>query len=330
MKNWWIKFGCFLTGYNYDIMKSSSEASKKSVKKYTAALLIVMILWSLIGFLFTREYIKLDFIGASIAAIVMAVIIIQVERQIILGAKNGFAMTFRIVIGLVMAVLGSVIIDQIIFKDDIEKKKLFTVENEVNKILPQRTDEINSQIKILDSVLSNKELERGLLISEITNKPTIKIPSSTKTFIPKQIESTRIVNGEQIIFLKDTTVIEKSYATTSIQNPKTDFLPKLDLHIDNVRNSKNELSQQLIDVRKGLRAELLNKKGFLDELEVMFAIILSSWVSGGIWILWFIFFLAIELFVLVSKYGDTENDYDKVIQHQKDVRIRALDALISD
>ena len=46
--------------------------------------------------------------------------------------------------------------------------------------------------------------------------------------------------------------------------------------------------------------------------------------------LWFIFFLAIELFVLVSKYGDTENDYDKVIQHQKDVRIRALDALISD
>ena len=97
-----------------------------------------------------------------------------------------------------------------------------------------------------------------------------------------------------------------------------------------MRNSKNELSQQLIDVRKGLRAELLNKKGFLDELEVMFAIILSSWVSGGIWILWFIFFLAIELFVLVSKYGDTENDYDKVIQHQKDVRIRALDALISD
>ena len=127
MRNWWIKFGCFLTGYNYDIMKSSSEASKKSVKKYTAALLIVMILWSLIGFLFTREYIKLDFIGASIAAIVMAVIIIQVERQIILGAKNGFAMTFRIVIGLVMAVLGSVIIDQIIFKDDIEKKKLFFI-----------------------------------------------------------------------------------------------------------------------------------------------------------------------------------------------------------
>jgi cell division protein FtsB len=328
-KNWWLRFGCFLSGYNFNLIKSCSEASKKAVKKYTAALLIVMILWALIGFLFTREYIKLNMLGASIAGVVMVIIIIQVERQIILGTKNRLAVVFRIMIGLVMAILGSVIIDQIIFKEDIEKQKLFTVENEVSAILPQRSNEINAQIAKLDSIISQKDIERQLLIEELTNNPTIKIPTSSVKRLPSKVETTEVVLGQLITKIKDTTLIERTYTITAIPNPKGDFLPTLDTQIENLRNIRNELTQQLIDVREGLRKELIGKKGFLDELEVMFDIILSSWISGGIWLLWFMFFLAIELFVLVSKYGDKENDYEKMIQHQKDIRIQAIEALVN-
>ena len=38
MRDLWLKTGCFLTGYNYIIIKNSSEASAKSVKKYLSAL----------------------------------------------------------------------------------------------------------------------------------------------------------------------------------------------------------------------------------------------------------------------------------------------------
>ncbi len=48
MKHPWIRFGCFLTGYNYSILRNCSEAAFKSVKKYTAAMLIVCILWFLL------------------------------------------------------------------------------------------------------------------------------------------------------------------------------------------------------------------------------------------------------------------------------------------
>jgi len=328
-KHWWIKLGCFLCGYNYSLLKNCSEASKKAVKKYTAALLIVMMLWALIGFLFTREYIKTGIISSSIAAFTMIIIIVQVERQIILGTKNKLSKWFRIIIGFVMAILGSVIVDQIIFKEDIEKRKLFTVSAEVSRLLPQRTNEINNQINVLDSILSGKENERVLLLQEITNNPTIKIPSSTTSVIPKRVESTQVVGGEEVIIYKDTNYVQKTYATKSIPNPKVDFLPTINEQIDKIRNNRNDLSKQLIDVRKGLRKELLEKKGFLDELKVMFEILLSSKISMGVWILWFIFFLAIELFVLVSKYGDKDNDYDKMIEHQKDVRIKSIKALIS-
>lgn len=327
-KNWWLRFGCFLCGYNYSLVKSCSEASKKSVKKYTAALLIIIVLWALIGFLFSREYLKLDNVGAFISAIVMVVVIIQVERQIILGSKNKWSAIFRVMLGLIMAVLGSVIIDQILFKDDLEKHKIFTVDKEVSLILPQRTNEINKQIIQLDSVINSKEEERLQLIEEITLRPTIKMPTNSVKKTPTKIKKIEIIDGEAVTVFKDTTLVERTYTTSSISNPKAEFLPTIHEQIEKLRNNRLELSQQLIDIRTTLSKDLLAKKGFLDEIEVMFEIITSSAVSLGVWGLWFVFFLAIELFVLMSKYGDKENDYDKTIEHQKAMRIKAINSLV--
>lgn len=299
------------------------------VKKYTAALLIIMILWFVIGFLFTREYAKLNVIGSTIAAVIMVIIIVQIERQIILGSKNNFTALFRIVIALVMAILGSVIIDQLIFKEDIGKQKLLTVGTEVEELLPHRSKEIKEQIISLDTIISQKETERQNLIEELSLNPTIKIPSSSTKQSPSKVLVTKTVNGENITSYKDTTLVQRTYSTTSIPNPKGEFLPTLDKQIEKLRVDKNMLSQKLIDVKENLRAELLETKGFLDELELMFSILTSSYISGGIWILWFLFFLAIELFVLVSKLGDSESDYDKMIEHQKDIRIQAIDALVN-
>lgn len=90
-----------------------------------------------------------------------------------------------------------------------------------------------------------------------------------------------------------------------------------------------ELSSHKNDIRKNLEQELLNKKGFLDELEVMFEILTSSVISLIVWSLWFLFFLIIELLVIASKLLESENDYDQVILHQVDIRIQAIKNLKS-
>ena len=48
----------------------------------------------------------------------------------------------------------------------------------------------------------------------------------------------------------------------------------------------------------------------------MFTIISESGVALGVWLLWICFLLGIELFILVSKIGETPNDYDGTIKHQ--------------
>lgn len=64
--NWWIKLGCKLTGWNSSVLSQCSEASKSQLNKYTSALLILMIVWSITGFCFAQRYIGFPILGMRI------------------------------------------------------------------------------------------------------------------------------------------------------------------------------------------------------------------------------------------------------------------------
>ncbi len=307
---------------------SCSEASKKAVKKYTSALLIIMIIWFLIGMLFSQEYIRLSLIGSIFSGLILTIIVIQIERQIILGVKDIRSSLFRITLGIVMAIIGSVIVDQIIFKEDIEKQKLLRVDKEVNEKLPQKVKEIDNQMAYFQSEINKKEKERIDLLEEITRKPTINMPSYTTERIPGKVKRSVIENGTPIVKEFDTIYVKKKYESHAVQNPKATILNELDSQIKDLRINRTELSKQKSNIRKNFETELLNKKGFLDELEVMFDILTSSVISLIVWCLWFLFFLIIELLVIASKLLEPENDYDKIIKHQMNIRKLALDKLM--
>ena len=314
MKDWWLKFGCFMTGHNYQIVKNSSEVAAKAVKKYLSALLIISGVWGFIGFLFTQRYLKTDLTGSIIGSIILVFLIIQIERQIILSiGKNRGASIFRIVIGLVMALLGSIIIDQIIFKEDVEKEKISEIQNEVDRLLPIKTKELKNQITQIDSLLSSKEFERNQISNEISLKPTISIPSSEGEYAN---DST----GKMVL-------VGRKVTNTSIPNPKAEMIPQIDAQIATLRESKNEKEGYVINMQQVLEEELKSKVGFLDELQTLFSLILKSKVALFAWLLWIVFFLAIELLVLASKLGDAENDYDKTIIHQMNIRLKMLEKL---
>ena len=327
MKNLWLRFGCFLTGYNYKILATCSEASAKSVKKYTSALIIVMTLWAFVGYSFSQVYLHLDKWQSAIVAFVLVIIIIQIERQVILTVgKNRLGYSIRVLIAIVMATLGSVIIDQIMFKEDIDKRKLLNIDNEVKEILPQKLKEIHYQIAELDSAINLKEKERTSLLLEITKNPSIQMPTSTIKKVPGKYDKQVIINDKLTTIKIDTIYTERVYVSKAVQNPKANLIPDIDNQIREFRTHRDELSSQKITIRNDLEKELIENVAFLDELEVMVDILMSSVVSLVVWLLWFIFFLAIELFVIISK-TDNEDDYNRVIKHQLNIRLDAIDEL---
>ena len=245
----------------------------------------------------------------------MVIIIIQIERQIILTVgKNNKAMTFRIIIGIVMAIIGSVILDQIMFKEDVEKMRISTIQKEVNLILPMKTNEIQESIKQIDSALFKKEYERNAIIEEISQRPTIVAISSILNQRKDSITGKMVNTGKQI-------------TTQAIPNPKAELITQIDNHIRALRLQKEKKDSTLLNMRQITEAELKSKVGFLDELQILVQVLLSSNIALMVWVLIFMFFLMIELFILVNKLGDDKNDYDRLLKHQIDVRMSMIDKL---
>ena len=324
MKNWWIKFGCFLTGYNYGIVRNSSEVAAKGVKRYTAALTIVCILWSFIGFSFTNRYLHGGTLGSIFGGLIFVVIIIQIERQIILSINpSKWLYVFRGIIAAMMAIIGAIIIDQLIFKEDIDLEKITFIEARVKKALVLKTEEIRNQIANLDTAVFKKEYERSSLIADIGKNPTSQV-YATQSII-KSEKSTKFneVTGRQET--TETTAPVKVTTSSNVANPKISLIAPLEETINSLRSKKLAKETALLNIRPELEKQISSKVGFLDELEVMYSLITRSRVALSVWLIWFIVLLGLEMFVLISKVNEKENDYEITVKHHMELQIKKLE-----
>jgi hypothetical protein len=305
----WLRFGCFLTGFNYLIVRSCSELSRKRVIKYTSSLLIICLLWAFIGFAFTGRYLKGEWYACAVAMVIMVFLIIQIERQVILSSKdNRLLHGFRFVIAMAMALIGTVIIDQIIFREDIDKRKMLTMDAEVKKIFPGRAEELKKQIDEITLTIEAKELERKAITDDVTKSPFVPVYERT-------VQRDTALN-------ESVTITKKS-----LPNPKVNLLGPLDKTIAELRLEKNKKDGVLLGLRPVIENELKQNVGFLDELAVMYSLLSESGVSFSAWFIWFVFLLGLELLILASKIGESENDYDKMMEQQMQLHFLKIQLL---
>lgn len=313
MKDFGLKLSCWILGYNYNILKYCTEASAKTVRKYVSALIVISILWFLTGYNFYNRYLHGSSYSSIFAGLIMVVTIVMIERQIILTiGKPVWANVFRIFIGVVMAIIGSVIIDQVLFKDDIEKQKTELILKKVEQLLPSRTREIDSQISDLNSFIALKEKERSEIQHELDKKPFISLPQYQQSVVKdtsgKSFEKT-----------------EKSIV--NVTNPKFSMLSSIDTLITRARDQKSQIEGKRANLRRELEQEIKAQQGFLDELLILKDIVFSSWITGIIYLLLFLFLVSIESLILIIKSADEENDYDLTVKYQMHGRKEILKQL---
>jgi hypothetical protein len=283
--------------------------------RYTSAMVIICLLWAFIGYTFTSHYLKGGWYFSIVGSLTLIIIVIQIERQVILSSKsNKKPLYFRLVIAFTMAIIGSLIIDQIIFKEDIEKQRIRTMGEEIKRSFPERAGELKRQIKEVDSTILHKENERLILINDIVKNPTIPIYT-------KQITSPSKQNNDSI----NREVITRT--SSQIQSPKIALIQPLDNQIAGLRFLKQQKDSLLLSLRSALETELKQKVGFLDELNLMISICLESIPAMIAWLVWFVFLFGLEAFILVSKWNETDTDYDKMIEQQMNLHFRRIELL---
>ena len=316
-KDWWAKFGCLLTGWNYQILGTCTEASRKQLKKYSSAILILIILWSLIGYSFAERYVRAPWWGCIIAAAVFVIIIIQIERQIILTVgKSTLLSYFRLFIALIMALLGSAIMDQIIFKDDIEKKMIQIVARQVNEQLPGRLTVIDKKLEELQVEIDSLDKKNLALYEDIAKHPSIPTVSKTTTII-------QVKQNDGSYVSKPVTTI----STMPIANPKMKEAVVNEKNLDIFRKQKEDYTQRKMKAESSLREELKSKQGFLEELSAIVEILQERPIAFIFYLVLFCFLVSLELFVVASKTKGVKSDYDLVVEHQLNQKMKTLSQL---
>ena len=317
---WWIKFGCFLTGWNSKILSQCSEASYKHLKKYTAALLILIIMWGFTGFCFAQRYVGAPLWGCIVSAFIFIIIVIQIERQIILTVgSNRWGTCFRFFIAIIMSVLGSAILDQIIFGDDIKRKMVEITDRQVQEQLPMRLNVIDARLRELQFEIDSLDKVNMKLNEEIAKQPTIKTISTSTTYKNERQEDGSYKK------IPETTV-----STNPMANPRIKQVEANTLNLERLRKQQDDFIQNKMNVENDLRKELSSNVGFLEELRAMIEILSTRIEALFFYLVIFGFLISLELFVVTSKVGDKKCDYDLIVEYQLNIKKAALEELMKN
>jgi hypothetical protein len=301
--------GCFLIGWNKDILKECGEASYRQFRKLLSAICIMMVLWGTIGYCFADRYINIESCLLKICvALAFMFIVLCVERVIILTVGKARMMSFmRVLLALCMAILGSCIFDQIIFRNDIQQAIQEHREDIIKVTITKRLSIYDSDIQRITHEMDSLSKATIVLGEELQKRPTI--------------QGTNVNTQEQVVGVDENgrpkKVKVQSVNTVTMANPLAEQLKANNDQIQIYSNQLEQLRQDKKDIAQKTTEEVSQRApGFIEELEATLKVVSQSWISLAFYIILFCFLTFLELFVLTIKMGENKCDYELIVEHQ--------------
>jgi len=168
--NNYIAFCSFLIGQNPAYTASFQPSSKSKIALYANCLLIPVLMWLINTFMLVSHTLHGGTFMAIVASIITAFLIFLVERAIIMAPSNKFIVWFRMSLGFAIALLGSLALDEVIFKKDIDNQMLKyreaivedarkNVENAYQLRIAELQIEVNKKAKVWENTLQAASME---------------------------------------------------------------------------------------------------------------------------------------------------------------------------
>lgn len=301
--------GCFLIGWNKNILKECGEASYRQFRKLLSAICIMMVLWGTIGYCFADRYINIESCLLKICvALAFMFIVLCVERVIILTVGKARMMSFmRVLLALCMAILGSCIFDQIIFRNDIQQAIQEHREDIIKETITKRLSIYDSDIQRITHEMDSLSKATIILGEELQKRPTI--------------QGTNVSTQEQVVGMDENgrprKVKVQSVNTVTMANPLAEQLKANNDQIQIYSNQLEQLRQDKKDIAQKTTEEVSQRApGFIEELEATLKVVSQSWISLAFYVILFCFLTFLELFVLTIKMGENKCDYELIVEHQ--------------
>ena len=301
--------GCLLIGWDKNILKECGEASYRQYRKLLSAICIMMVLWGTIGYCFADRYINIESCALKLCvSLAFMFIVLCVERVIILTVGKARLMSFmRVLLALCMAILGSCIFDQIIFRNDIQQAIQEHRENIIGETINKRLSIYDSDIQRITQEMDSLSKAAIVLNEELQKRPVIK--------------GTNVSTQEQVVGVDEDGKAQKvrtqTVSTVTLANPLAEQLKANNDQIQIYSAQLEQLRQDKKEVAETVRTEVSQRApGFIEELEATLKVVSQSPVSLAFYIILFLFLTFLELFVLTIKMGENKCDYELIVENQ--------------
>jgi hypothetical protein len=304
------KFRCFVIGWDTEIlMECSKGASYGMLKKYMSAIMIMATIWGIIGWCIAQNYIGIESLwGKGATSSGFVAFIVWIERTIIQTVgRLGLIKWFRIILGVLMAVLGSTIFDQIFFEQDVAVKMEEIRTEQINKEVPK-------QIKLIDADLKKLSRERDSIakVNTALYERLEKNPTVAAVDVKTVKEQTGTDAEGKAIFTE-----KQTYEKKNSQNPLNAQIVANDKILIANQERINELQNKKLSTADTVREKYEKMDtGFLEGLSALRHFLGEQTIALVFYIILFLFLACLELLVITSKGGDSKCEYDMYVEHQ--------------
>lgn len=267
------------------MLVNDTPESRKKVSGLASIVFVPVIIWFAIGFLLANQILGLSLISGILVATVLGLLIFLIERNIILADGSRTIKRFRVILGIFIALLGAVFLDEIIFHNDIEIQ-----------LQKMGEEDQNVQLGLLDQ-------EFAPLMDAAADETETRF----QIWQNAQNEAMREADGSGGSGRKGVDAITKI---------KMETAEKYRVEYEKVKAEQESLEQQIQEQKENIRQRSINvsEAGMLTRIKALFKMVFSDWAMGIIYFLLTGFLFSMEFLVVIMKNSWKKTNYERRLE----------------
>ena len=292
-----LKFACFITGDNYQMLKSETTPSRKKVIALAMAVFVPTLMWFITGFLMVYAVFGKPLHTAIFAGLLAAAMIFIIEKLVVMSSGSKWLVMFRVLLAFLVAALGSVFLDEVIFSKDISQQMAINRDQLINRKKDQVQQSFNDEKVALEKTIQEKYAtwQQSLQAAEG------EADGRTGSGIPGVDAITRLKQDNAV-------TIQNDYLQTKKE------LEDLQLHI------LDEQEKAAGQVRAGFENNAL-----LQRIKAMFDLVKTDGYMMGFYILITAILFTLEFLVVVFKVTMGKTNYERRLELIEEIGQRRME-----
>jgi hypothetical protein len=282
-----VKFFSKLFGYSYEAVKAQTTVSRQKIVTLGTLLLIPVFLWTFSGFYLTYYLLGAALWQAIITGLVLGTMILFVDRSFISTPKvkgGKYLVGFRLAFALVSTILGSLTIDLIVFSGDLEEYRQA-------KAVQMKSTEA-------DAYFASHRQELDRIDSEI-----------------QEVAARHIMLDDAHLKELDGSYGTGKYGAGKVAEAKGRKAEQALMKGQELKSAFQQAQEKLRDDSLIHGDAIVSKRGdaLLSKVTDLHEFALSTGLSTCIYLLFFFFVFALEVFFIVYKTAVSESLFEKLL-----------------